>query len=298
MPDRRIAPLVGIIAHDAGGAEILASYILQEGLNCLFVLAGPAEEIFRIKLGAVEVVDLETAIQGADWLLTGTGWQTDWEWRAICEAQSAGKHIVAFLDHWTNYKGRFVRGGVKCLPNEIWVGDQHAYALARHTFPEISIRLVENPYFKEFSRLFEDVGVSQGLTLKNKCNVLYVCENHNEGQFSQHPIRFLMSSHKTLGIDIARLVIRPHPSETANKYSWACKEFDCDVSVSNGRTLFDDIVESDVVAGCSSMAMVLGLIARRRVISCIPNNEIRLTLPFKEIEVLSDILRRGGNGGE
>jgi hypothetical protein len=282
---------VGIVAHDAGGAEILASYVQQENLDCLFVLGGPAEQIFRHRIGPLQTVSLRTAVKECEWMLTGTGWQTDLEWQAIRESQSAGKHTITFLDHWVNYKSRFIRNGVESLPDEIWVGDQHAFSLARNTFPNISIRLIENPYFKYFLKEFEIVSAVSRRSRGNKLNVLFVCENY-EGKFhKEHPIRFLMSNLDSFGADIDQIVIRPHPSETVDKYVWVRQEFGCTVSLSSGQPLLNEIVESDIVAGCSSMAMVLGLLAQRRVISCIPDNEIPLTLPFKEIEHLSDIIQ-------
>ena len=36
-----------IVAHDAGGAEVLSSYVRQQGLDCLFSLRGPALAIFE-----------------------------------------------------------------------------------------------------------------------------------------------------------------------------------------------------------------------------------------------------------
>ena len=32
----------------------------------------------------------------------------------------------AFLDHWTNYRERFLLDGSPVLPDELWVGDEHA----------------------------------------------------------------------------------------------------------------------------------------------------------------------------
>ena len=95
---------VAVVAHDAGGAAILASYVAQEGLNALFVLAGSGAKIFRERFeGEIHTVSLFDALGECDWVLTGTGWQTDFEWQAIREGRAAGKYVVTFLDHWTNY---------------------------------------------------------------------------------------------------------------------------------------------------------------------------------------------------
>jgi hypothetical protein len=172
------------------------------------------------------------------------------------------------------------------------VGDQHAFSLARSTFPDISVRLVENPYFRIFLQEFKDVGAISRRAREGKLNLLFVCENYRGKFLKEHPIGFLMSNLDSLGVGIDQILIRPHPSEEVDKYSWVPQEFGSIVSLSNGQPLLNEIAESDIVAGCSSMAMVLALLAQRRVISCIPHNEVPLTLPFKEIELLSDIIKR------
>ncbi len=110
---------VAIVCHDAGGAEIISSYIKRHGLVCEYALAGPALKIFKRKLGIHHVKSVEYVINNSEWLLCGTGWQSEFEWKAIQLARDMGKKSVAFLDHWTNYFERFVRLGNIHLPDEI-----------------------------------------------------------------------------------------------------------------------------------------------------------------------------------
>ena len=65
--------VISICSHDAGGAEILSSYVVQQGLHCIYSLGGPALKIFERKLGPINVMPLEESILKADWLLCGTG---------------------------------------------------------------------------------------------------------------------------------------------------------------------------------------------------------------------------------
>lgn len=290
---------VAVVAHDAGGAEILSSYVQQESLDCLFAIDGPAKRVFQNRLGPLQIVGLKTAIKQCDWLLTGTGWQTDFEWQAIRQGKAEKKHTVTFLDHWVNYKDRFIREEVECLPNELWAGDLRAFSLAQATFPGVSVRLIENPYFKYFISEVERLDSVRGRSRDSKANVLFVSENINHNFFHQNDaIRFFISNLHSLGSDIARILIRPHPSEKVEKYSWVKDEFmsignDIKIELSNGDSLANEISNSDMVVGCSSMAMALGVMVKRRVVSCIPNNEIPLTLPFKEIQLLADLIKHG-----
>jgi hypothetical protein len=290
-----------VVAHDAGGAEILSSFIRQQGLECQYVLAGPALKIFQRKLGPINSQLLPDAIRNSDWLLCGTSWQSDLEWQAIETARTQGKRSVAFLDHWVNYRERFVRGGETHLPDEIWVGDTLAETMARRLFPELVIRLIENPYFADLRRELAEIsrppaGDAQSL------RILYVCEPLREhalreygnerhwGYTEEEALRYFLSNLHVLGAPIDRVVIRPHPSEPLDKYDWAKREFDLPILKGGTKTLFEEVAESDVVVGCESMAMVIGLLADRRVLSCIPPGGKPCSLPQPEIGSLQRLL--------
>lgn len=292
---------VAIVAHDAGGAEILSSYVVQQNLLCSYVLAGPALKIFNRKIGPVRVMPLEDAITQSEWLLCGTSWQSDLEWQAIKMANVHGKRSVAFLDHWVHYRERFVRDGVTCLPNEIWVGDAHAKALAERVIPEVITKLLANPYFDELKR---EIVAIRRLEIKREVglNLLFVSEPVREGgarmygnerywgYTEEEALHYLLSNLHVLVQPVGRIVIRPHPSELPDKYDWVDKVYKLAIVSAGNRTLLEDIAESDVVVGFQSMAMVIGLLAGKRVISCIPENGNKCVLPQTEIEHLQSLI--------
>lgn len=289
---------VAVISHDAGGAEILSSYVIQQGVNCSYSLAGPALKIFERKLGPVNVVPIEESIRQSDWLLCGTSWQSDLEWQAIKIARKHGKRSVAFLDHWVNYRERFVRDGEMHLPDEIWVGDQLAETMACGIFPEISVRLMGNPYFDDLRRELAAIPRLPEAKNNSGLKVLYVCEPVREHALRKHgderywgyteeeALRYFFSGLNVLGTPVTSIVIRPHPSEAPGKYDWAKQEFDLPIASGGARTLFEEVMECDVIVGCASMAMVVGLLAGKRVISCIPPGGKACALPQPEIESL------------
>jgi hypothetical protein len=284
---------VAVVAHDAGGAEILASYVAQEGIDALFVLAGPAEQIFRRRFGEIQSIPLSDAMTACGWVLTGTGWQTDLEWNAIQQGRAAGKHVVTFLDHWVNYPARFVRNGITSYPDEIWAGDEYAVELAIKSLPGLVIRQVVNPHFNYFVSEVQRMDGFAGTERNREKNILFVCENINHNGFHQNDaIRYFMNNLDSLGVVVGQILIRSHPSESADKYAWVPMEFGGNVALSHGAPLAEEVAASDIVAGCSSMAMALAVMARRRVISCIPNNAIPMTIPFRQVELLSDIVKR------
>ena len=138
--------MLAVVSHDAGGAEILSSYVRQRRADAVFVLDGPARTVFARKLGAIRQVALDAAVAQCDSVICGTSWQSDLEIDAIRAAQSLRKPSVAFLDHWANYKERFVREGETWLPDEIWVGDAIARSMAAAAFPGLPVPL---PTFRQ-----------------------------------------------------------------------------------------------------------------------------------------------------
>lgn len=290
-----------VVAHDAGGAEILSSFIRQQGLECQYVLAGPALKIFQRKLGPIDSQLLPDAIRNSDWVLCGTSWQSDLEWQAIEIARTQGKRSVAFLDHWGNYRERFVRAGETHLPDEIWVGDALAETLAHRLFPELHVRLIENPYFDDLRR--ELAGISRATERgTHNLKILYVCEPLREhalreygnerhwGYTEEEALRYFLTNLHVLGTPVDRIVIRPHPSEPSGKYDWASQEFDLPIVSGGAMTLFEEVAVCDMVVGCESMAMVVGLLADRRVISCIPPGGKPCALPQPEIESMQNLM--------
>lgn len=296
-----------VVCHDAGGAEVLASYISRQKGEWGFVLEGPARMVFERRLGAVSGISLDEALSRGERFLTGSSWQSDLEWRAIAAARRAGKPVATFLDHWVNYRERFVRGGVECLPDEIWVGDAYAFERAQAVLPEVQLHWVTNPYFEDireeaarYLRAASPVGRDDGLRL------LFVCEpisEHAEKAFGDprhwgytefDALSFLLANRSCLGESIASLVIRPHPAEAPGKYAHVVTEWGNVARLGGTAPLIQEIMAADVVVGCASMAMVVGLLAGKRVCCAIPPGGAACPLPHREIEHLADIAGKAG----
>jgi hypothetical protein len=288
--------MIAVFSHDAGGAEIVSSWLRQNPQPYCLVLEGPAVAIFQRKLGDIEISPLADAIEFCDWVLCGTGWQSNLEKQAIVKAKAASKKVIAFLDHWVNYPDRFQLDGVTVLPDEIWVGDVDAKILAQKTFPKINVILTPNPYFKDLQ--IELQGIQGSLNDPKQCSVLYVCEpirehallaygdEHYWGYTEEDALQFFLDNITALGTTISKINIRPHPSESKNKYDWARQENSLVTETDSTQSLLEQIAETDVVVGCESMAMVVALLAKKRVISSIPFGGKACALPQTEIENL------------
>lgn len=292
--------MIAIVTHDAGGAEILSSWLRRcEQPYCL-VLDGPAKVIFQRKLGECRSIPLSDAIKQCDWVLCGTSWQSSLERQAINQAKAAGKKVVAFLDHWVNFKERFMEQSVAVYPDEIWVGDIEAEKIAHTHFAGVPIVLKPNPYFEDLQIEFGKIKTASSDS--KQCSILYVCEPIREHALLQHgderywgyteedALLFFLENKNFLGCSVSKIKIRPHPSESKTKYNWAMNNSPLTIEVGGEKTLLEEIAQASIVVGCESMAMVVGLLTKRRVISSIPPGGKSCRLPQPEIEHLQYLL--------
>jgi hypothetical protein len=296
--------MVAIVTHDAGGAEILASYVAQNTIYYKLVLEGPAVNVFKRRFGTVEICTLEEALSTCGWCLCGTGWQSDLEWRAMEQAHHAQKRVVAFLDHWVNYPQRFERNGIQHLPDELWVGDDDAERLAREHFPYIPIQLVPNPYFIELKQQIAGLEMNKGSVSEGGKKVLLVCDNISDharlrygderywGYTEFDAIEYFMENINVFGDPVDRVVIRPHPSDIGGKYDWLLDKYAGIVQLSDGRPLIEEIVGSNMIVGCESMALVIGVLAQKKVVSSIPPGGPVCRLPQTEILHLRELVKK------
>jgi hypothetical protein len=292
---------VAVVCHDAGGAEIVSSWLTQfTGTYCL-VLDGPAIGVFKRKFDNIEIYSFFEAVNNCQWVLTSASWQSSLERVAISHAKNMGKKVVTFLDHWVNYKERLTENGQLYSPDEIWVGDSEAEVVAKLEFPDIPVILKSNPYYQDIQKQLEKKPV-RNFNNENIA-VLYVCEPIKEHAFLQHgderfwgyteedAVNYFFMNVETVNPNIQVVNIRPHPSENIDKYNWVKEKFDSHIEINTGLTLVDEIAAADIVIGCDSMAMVVGLLANKRVISVIPPGGRPCCLPHAQIEHLQELLK-------
>lgn len=296
---------VAVVCHDAGGAEILSSWLNRAHCQASVVVAGPAVDVFRRRCPQAVFLSLEAALAKCNWVLSGTGWQSSFERQAIALGRSLGKKTVAFLDHWVNYRERFDEAGRSVLPDEIWVGDIEAEGIARGLFGETPVLLKPNPYVEDL--VAEISRIQTGKSKSAATRILYVCEPvadhalaqyHNErywGYTEHDALRFFLTNVTALGQPIDAITIRPHPSEKADKYHWARGLLSLSIKFGGQKTLLEETLESEIVVGCESMAMVVGLLAGKRVISTIPPGGRPCQLPHRGIEHMHAIAARAGH---
>ncbi len=262
-----------VVCNDAGAANIIVAglqrYPAQAWRACM---QGPAALVWQSAFGSpARCATPEEALQGAHFLLSGTGWASDLEHRARALAKRVGVPSAALLDHWVNYPQRFVRNGETILPDELWVTDEDALRLARESFPKLAIRLVGNWYLKQQLADVVEPAVDAVPEL------LYIAEparsDWQRGQPGEfQALDYLVSKLPLLGLPSGlRIRLRPHPSDPSGKYdAWLCAQADVQVELDESPSIAAALSRARWVAGCESYGLVLALAAGRKVYCALP----------------------------
>ncbi len=300
------SPLV-VVAHDAGATNLiihwLKAWFLSESQtdfkqSIRLCLAGPAISLWESQFGAFHNWTLAEALNGANQLLSGTGWASEWEYQARSLAKIQNIPTIAVLDHWVNYPERFVRDGVQILPDQLWVADPEAKNTALWNFPDTPVKEFPNAYLadqiaqiKALESQWPDR--SDGLT-----RVLYLLEpiraawagKESLGEFQA--LDYFVSKIQSLNLGPKiEISLRSHPSDAPNKYnSWCGRFAQYQISVDRFASLAEAIAWSDWVVGCETAALVCALGAGRKVISSLPPWAPPCRLPHKEILHLRELL--------
>ena len=125
--------MITIVSKDAGGAEVLSSWVKRNPGNYKYHLSGPAKKIFKSKISKIKLSNIKNCINSTDTLLSSTG-TSSFEKKAIKQFKKKNKKVIAYLDHWFNYKNRFFINKEMIKVDEIWVSDNYAKKEARRIF--------------------------------------------------------------------------------------------------------------------------------------------------------------------
>lgn len=286
---------LALVCHDAGPLQLILPWIDLDRLDLRACLQGPALDAWQQRFGRKGLVgDLDAALDGAALLLSGSGWTSDLEHRARLLAAAQGLHSVAVLDHWIGYAARFQREGTRCLPDEIWVCDAEAYALARSTFPGLPVHLQPNAHLHELvSRLAPCPDPQQHpavLLLPEPVGTAWQGGVPGEEQ----ALNFLLAHADRLGLsEPLQLRLRPHPADPPGRWNaWlAAQQGLHHAAIDVAPTLADAIDGVAWVAGLESTALVLAHAAGRRAVCLQPPWAPRSRLPQRGLIHLRDLVR-------
>jgi hypothetical protein len=299
LPDfSALAAPVALVAHDAGATNILIGWLKVAGVpaGMRVHVAGPAATLWRDAFPHIAPVSLAACLSGAATLVSGSGWSSLLEHEARGLARQAGITTIAAVDHWVNYKERFVRDGVEILPDEIWVADHYALAEAQARFPGLVVRQFDNAYLRAQANAVResDRGAERGpgmcvLYALEPIRLTWGGEDSRPGEFQA--LDYFISRRAELGLGAdSQIRLRPHPSDAPGKYdAWIRDNAAAGVALGPEESTSEAVAWSDMVVGCESFMLIIGLAAGRKVVSTLPPWGNRIRLPHRDIVRLCEL---------
>lgn len=272
---------VAVVCHDAGAANLIIAWLKVWGWPVRACIDGPARKLWELAFpGQPIYATPEEALQTCASVLTGTGWASTLEHDGRRLGRSMGLHVAAVVDHWVNYPQRFEREGEIIWPDEFWVADAWAEAIARQTLPPMPIRQFENLYLQSQLAMVSEAPRDGSL--------LYVLEPVRNDWSRGVAGEFQALDYALEHLDalepqpVHRIVLRPHPSDPADKYL-RYMEADPRIEMDYSVDMAEAISQADIVAGVESFALTLALAAGRTVYSSLPPWAPALRLPQEGI---------------
>lgn len=285
---------MAIVAHDAGAANHIIHWYLSGDLDGYILnlfLYGPAK-IIADNLGVpCKDEGFCEGIDQCDVLLSGTGWATDIERKAVHYAIKQNKTVYSVFDHWENYQTRLLFRGEMLKPTQIWVTDRYAREMVDNFFVDIACIIKKNRYLDYISRGVSLSDKQPGITI-----VTFVMEPIRDrwpeingiGEFVSFD--YFMRLSGTLTEDFLQIAIRPHPSDPKGKYAHLERSSEAfSITVESDIPLEEQLSGSDLVVGIQSYALVIALAAGKKVMSAIPEYAPTCSLPHEGIIHLKEL---------
>jgi len=291
--------MLGIVCCDAGGAEVVSSWLKKNKKTFLLSARGPAKKIFQNLFKNIKFQPLSNLLNNSNEIITGTGF-TEFEINAIDLANKRNIKTIAILDHWVNYRERFYIKDTLILPNEIWVCDKFAFEEAIKVFDKNIIKKIRNPYIQRIKSEFFKFK-NQSIKENKAKKILYVGspvsinakKKFNDelyfGYSEKDAINFFFKKIKETKYKKYIICFRPHPSEKLKNYSWVTGKYADNFKIifSKNDSLIHDIFSSNLIVGCNSMALVISAIAcNKTTINAIPFKSIKNNIPYKKVSLL------------
>lgn len=270
--------MIALISKDAGGAEFISRYVKNKKKKYCIAVSGPAIKVFKKNLKNFKNLSTQKAILLSKWVLCSTGTSSDYEKKAMLLARKYNKKVITYLDHWVEYRKRFMIRNKIFRPDEIWVSDKYAFKIAKKNNLK-KIKIIGNPLFDDF------IKYKNKFRTKPSENILFLSEpvsKHLRSHYDELKcIKYFIKNIDNLNINYKKILIRPHPSETINKFN-KIKKISSNIIISKKNNIFFDIMNSKIIVGINSIALLLGLLSKKKVISCIPGRK-NCELPHKGI---------------
>ncbi len=240
---------------------------------------------------------------GVDSVFAGTSHPESsgyFELHCIREAKEAGIKTISFVDHWVNFRLRFLDENKELvLPDEIWVLDEKARQLAvEEGLPEFILKINSNPYHQYLESLwkpsFEDKDYLEELNISREgFQILFAPDplslrdgKKTAGFTEDEALEQLLDVLTLLKVPV-QLIVKCHPLQPVDILEEAVKKSKIPVHLVRSADTLELVHAADLVIGFYSNLLLEAKALGKDVIRYFPGNEkADLLIHFKDIPKL------------
>ena len=280
-----------VFSHDAGGAQVLSSYLYLKGMKKIYgICIGPSKKIFLEKKIRVINLSFKKLLEIGDKFFTTTSWKSDIEKKAIKNLKKKNKKVITFIDHWANFDKRFDK---KFIPNEIWSFDKTSKKICEEKFKKTKIFLKRNYfhiYAKKKIRSFKKLRSDKNkfLYLTEPLTQLYL-KLYKKKISSPEIINLNYFLNKIKSKNI-KVTIRVHPNDRIKKYLYVKKKFkDLNITFDSSTSIYKQLATHKNIVSFQSSIMLLAKINNNRVICSSNKKSFKIHYLKKKQNYLTNI---------
>lgn len=290
--------MIGVVAHDAGGAEVLSAYLVACPIeNVKYYLKGPSVKIFKNqKLIGKEYLYKDLDYKYIDYFIISMSWGNEFTFEVLKRSKILGIKTQLILDSWYDYSKRFGypdASWTSILPSEIIVVDSIA---ERIVFKQgidkyCKIRKINNYYLQNLKNQYQALNVDE-----NRCfEVLLLSTPIVEAKSSG--LKEFQDTNTTM-IDILKdvasicnknnktLRIRMHPSQNKKTLKKFYELLGLGFVISENTSLIEDLRYAKHVVGFDSLALIQSSVLGKESIS-FQKNDLKDLFGWSEYGVYS-----------
>ena len=285
--------MLGIFSCDPGGAEILSSWLLNYKGKYKVCLKGQAINIFKKKIKRLKNYSFRNVLNSSNKIITSTGWSSNHEINSIIQAKKYKKYVITILDHWVNYRERFIKNKILHLPNEIWVFDKKALEIAKNFFnKKVIIIKKNNLYLRKIVKKIKFLKKK----IKNKNNILYLTTPNVDKKFLDlYFFKIFIENLYLFKKNNIKIIFRLHPLDNIDKYLEYINQIKKKYMIEISKNLIEfDLARSNCVFGINSTAQVISVLANIRTINIYPKSLQKkndISLIYNKIENFFKIIK-------
>lgn len=282
------------VFSDPGGAKPLLSFIKNYKLKNFRVISDRSYDFFLdfdinvISFRNQNIIDFIKDFN-PDYLLTGTSYTSNIELKFIKEAKKLDINTYSYIDHYTNYKERFILNKKKIFPNKILLIDNIAEKIAlKNNLSDYSSLIVCKNFYHDFLKNW-----LPKTERKNFINNLLINSNEKIIVYAPDPLSNIKGKEKYLfnendvWNDLAYvlkkiksknliIIIKFHPNQKKEPLIKLIQKSNINnVIYFNQSNTIDLLYHSDVIIGMFSSILIEANIFKKQIIRHFPNLNIK-----------------------